>query len=95
VVIKIDLDLLAADDRALAHASRNYGRVACHSTSRGKNGARSDDPVEILGRRLIADKDNGIPARITPDGGVRVEDRATARRSRTRWQPNADRLGLH
>ncbi len=60
-MLQVDLHLLAADDRALAHAARNDGGVARHSAARGEHRARGDHAVEILGRRLVADENHANP----------------------------------
>ena len=57
-VLEVDVDVLAADDGALAHAARDDGGVARHSAARGEHRARGDDAVKVLGRRLVAHEDH-------------------------------------
>src|SRR5207302_831305 len=56
--LEIDVDVLAANDRALSHPPRDYSGVARHSTARGEHRPRGDDAVEVLGRRFIPNQDH-------------------------------------
>ena len=77
----------AADDRALAHAARDDGRVARHAAARGEHRARGDDAVEVLGRRLLAHEDR------PPRPSRRAARRRRDRRRRCRSPRRGSRAG--
>ena len=88
---EIDLDVLAADDRALAHAARDDRGVARHPAARREHRARRDHAVEVLGRRLVAHENHALPGRRALLGDVGIEDGDAARGARARGQADAER----
>jgi hypothetical protein len=94
-MLEVDLQLLAPDDRALAHAAGDDGGVARHSTARRQHRARGNDAVKVLRRGLIADEDHALSLLRPMLGDVGIEYRDAAGRAGTRRQAGGDWLRPH
>ncbi len=91
----VDMQVLAADHRALAHSARHDGRVARHPAACRDHSARGDNPAKVLWSRFVADQDHRLAIRPPLCSDVRIEDRHPARGARTRRQPAAERCRAH
>ncbi len=82
----LEREPLATGDARGAHASRDDRRVRGHAAVHGQDSLRGDHPVDVVGRRLVADEDHG-PALCLLDRRVGVEHDRAARRARARVEP--------
>jgi hypothetical protein len=81
VILGVDAQLLTAGDARLAHAAGHHRRVRGHAAVRGEDSLRGDHPVDVVGRGLPADEDQGLG--LAPQrGGVGVEHDLAGRRAR-------------
>ena len=69
--------------------------MARHAPAGGDHGARGDDAVEILGRRLRAHEDDGIARGGALLGDVGIEDGNAARGAGARRQAGGEWRGVH
>ena len=76
----VDLDLVAADDRALAHAACDHRRMTRHAAAGGEHGARSDEAMKVFRRGLLAHEDHMLAIRRALLGDIGIEHRDAARR---------------
>src|SRR5262249_7447209 len=91
----VDVNVLTADDRALAHPARDDCSVTRHSAARREHRARRDDAVEILRRRLIAHENHVLTRVRTLLGHIGVEDGDATGRAWTRRQSGTERRRAH
>ncbi len=94
-VTLVDVQVLAPDHRALAHAARHDGRVARHAAASRDDGTGGDDAVEVLGRGFVAHQHDCLTACRSLRGDVRIEDGDAARRAWTGRQPATERCRAH
>ena len=94
-VFDVDVNVLAADDGALAHAARDDRGVARHPAARREHGARRDDAVKILRRRFVANENDPLAGRGALLGDVGIEHGDAARGAGARGEPGAERRGAN
>ena len=94
-VLDVDVNVLAADDGALAHAARDDRGVARHAAARREHRARGDDAVKILRRRLVAHEDHVLARGRALLGDVGIEHGDAARGARARGKSRAERRRAH
>ena len=94
-MLDVDVHVLRADDRALAHTARDDRGVARHAAARGQHGTRGDDSVKVLRRRFVAHENDLVAGGGALLGDVRIEHGDAARRARTRRQSGAQRRRAH